>query len=56
MLVIGIINTNVLVYGVTREELGTCNTYKENIGINIVGSKLYIKYVTTSYYYYYREY
>ena len=56
MLVIGVINTNILVYGITREKLGTYNTYKENTGINIVGSELYIKYIITSYYYYYREY
>jgi hypothetical protein len=56
MLVIGVINTNILVYRVTRKKLGTCNTCKENTGINIVKSKLYIEYITTSYYYYYREY
>jgi hypothetical protein len=56
MLVIGVINTNILVYGITREKLGTYNTYKKNIGINIIRSKLYIEYITTSYYYYYKEY
>jgi hypothetical protein len=56
VLVIGVINTNILVYRVTREELGTCNACEENIGINIIGSELYIECVIISYYYYYRKY
>jgi hypothetical protein len=56
MLVIGVINTNILVYGVTRKKLGTCNACKENISINIIKSELYIECVTTSYYYYYKKY
>jgi hypothetical protein len=50
MLVTRVIYTNVLVYKVTREELGTYNSSWVYIGIIIVGDRLYIEYVTISYY------
>jgi len=48
MSVTRVIYINVLVYGVTREESGICDSGWEYIGIIVVGSGLYIEYVTTS--------